>query len=218
MSIFKEDECVKEDSGQCLDLFADHILSRQVMLLVRCTTEYLALGSAQSNATDAEVMTAPSRTLPATGTTWCYSIGAYQPSKIALQSVSRGIAGDAIGGAEALARIEEVTDSNTPVNATRDGQRKLFVLPLAKGREWSDELTKNPTSHRGSDPGMLSPIAPFPNVMSSLLGKDLLALGHTTVHVTSWFRSIGELMKHAAEYLEKSMLKTMISTPLMYVP
>ncbi|MFM0295029.1 hypothetical protein P0D71_04275 [Paraburkholderia sp. RL17-383-BIF-A] len=124
-------------------------------------------------------MTAPSRTLPATGTTWCYSIGAYQPSTIALQGVSRGIAGDAIGGAEALARIKEVTDSNTPVNATRDGQRKLLVLLLAKDREWSDDLTENLTSHPGNDPEMPSPIALFPKVMSSLLGTDMLAPGHT---------------------------------------
>ncbi len=41
---------------------------------------------------------------------------------------------------------------------------------------------------------------------------------HTTEHVTSWFRSIGESMKHAAEYLEKSMPKDYDQYPMMYVP
>jgi hypothetical protein len=41
---------------------------------------------------------------------------------------------------------------------------------------------------------------------------------HTTEHVTSWFRSIGESMKHAAEYLEKSMPKDYDQYPMMYMP
>ena len=41
---------------------------------------------------------------------------------------------------------------------------------------------------------------------------------HATEHVTSWFRSIGESMKHAAEYLEKSMPKDYDAYPMMYMP
>jgi hypothetical protein len=41
---------------------------------------------------------------------------------------------------------------------------------------------------------------------------------HATEHVTSWFRSIGESLKHAAEYLAKSMPKDYDSYPLMYMP
>ncbi len=41
---------------------------------------------------------------------------------------------------------------------------------------------------------------------------------HATEHVTSWFRSIGESVKHAAEYLAKSMPKDYDSYPLMYMP
>ncbi|MBW9107859.1 hypothetical protein [Paraburkholderia phenoliruptrix] len=41
---------------------------------------------------------------------------------------------------------------------------------------------------------------------------------HATEHVTSWFRSIGESIKHAAEYLEKSMPKDYDQYPMMYMP
>jgi hypothetical protein len=41
---------------------------------------------------------------------------------------------------------------------------------------------------------------------------------HATEHVTSWFRSVGESVKHAAEYLAKSMPKDYDAYPLMYMP
>lgn len=41
---------------------------------------------------------------------------------------------------------------------------------------------------------------------------------HATEHVTSWFQSVGESMKHAAEYLEKSMPKDYDQYPMMYMP
>jgi len=41
---------------------------------------------------------------------------------------------------------------------------------------------------------------------------------HATEHVSSWFRSVGESMKKAAEYLAKSMPKDYDSYPLMYMP
>jgi len=115
---------------------------------------YLALCSAQLNATAAEVLTAPSRTLPTTGTTWCYSIGSPQPSTMTLKGVSAGIASYNIGGPGAITRIEEQTDTYTSVNATRHGQRKLLVFPLAKDRKWSDEFTEEITSHLGSNAEM----------------------------------------------------------------
>jgi hypothetical protein len=41
---------------------------------------------------------------------------------------------------------------------------------------------------------------------------------HATEHVTSWFRSIGESLKGAADYLEKSMPKDYDGYPMMYMP
>jgi hypothetical protein len=41
---------------------------------------------------------------------------------------------------------------------------------------------------------------------------------HATEHVTSWFRSIGESLKGAAEYLAQSMPKDYEGYPLMYMP
>ncbi|MFL9887455.1 hypothetical protein PQR66_30785 [Paraburkholderia agricolaris] len=126
------------------------IPSQHFKLLVRCSAVYLALFSAQLNATAAEVLTASSRTLPAIGTTWCYSIGSSQPSTMTLKGVTAGIARYDIGGPGAITRIEEQTDTYTSVNATRHGQRKLLVFPLAKDRKWSDEFTEDLTSHLGS--------------------------------------------------------------------
>ena len=108
------------------------IPSQHVKLLVRCSAVYLALCSSQLNATAAEVLAAPSRTLPASGTTWCYSIGSPQPSTMTLKGVSAGIASYDIGGPGAITRIDEQTATYTSVNATRRGQRKLLVLPNAR--------------------------------------------------------------------------------------
>lgn len=127
------------------------IPSHHVKLLVRCSAVCLALCNSQLNATAAEVLTAASRTLPATGTTWCYSIGSPQPSTMTLKKVSAGIASYDIGGPGAITRIEEQTDTYASVNTTRHGQRKLLVSPLAKDRKWSDEFIEDLTSHLGSD-------------------------------------------------------------------
>ncbi|WP_176051410.1 hypothetical protein [Burkholderia sp. BCC1644] len=85
--------------------------------------------------------TAAHRTLPAAGTTWCYSVGAGHVSAMTLKAVHAGVARYDIGpaGGTPLA-LDEHVDTYTPLNPGRNGERRLIAFPLKQGKQWEDRF------------------------------------------------------------------------------
>jgi hypothetical protein len=127
------------------------IPSQRINHLIRDAVFIFVLGNAPIVADAANLTTVPSRSLPAAGTTWCYSAGLPQATSMTLKGVTSGIASYDVGDPEPSTRMDEKVDAYTLVNATRHGERRLLVFPLAKGKSWSDEFTEKLTPRVGQD-------------------------------------------------------------------
>jgi hypothetical protein len=99
----------------------------------------------------AATLPAQARNLPATGTTWCYSIGAGRVTPMTLTGVTSNIASYEAGGGSAPIKIDEQVDTYSTLNATRHGQRRLLDFPVVKDKRWSDEFDETVTSQLGHD-------------------------------------------------------------------
>ncbi len=94
--------------------------------------------------------TAQTRTLPAAGTTWCYSVGEGHMSAMTLKGVHNGIASYDIGPAGAASlKLDEQVDTYTPLNPGRNGERRLMVFPLKQGKQWEDRFDETVTTSLG---------------------------------------------------------------------
>ncbi|VWD44005.1 hypothetical protein BLA39750_05595 [Burkholderia lata] len=92
---------------------------------------------------------ADSRTLPAVGTTWCYSVGEGRVTPMTLKAVHDGVASYDVGPATAPMKIDEDIATYTTPNPARHGERRLLVFPLKQGKQWEDRFDETVTANIG---------------------------------------------------------------------
>ncbi|QNK00250.1 hypothetical protein [Dyella telluris] len=94
---------------------------------------------------------AQTRTLPAIGTTWCYSNGGDQPLQLTLKSVDSGVATYEMGnGGPTTVLMKERIDTYTPIRSNSTEQSRKLVFPLIKGKQWTDTVDETVTAPLGS--------------------------------------------------------------------
>jgi len=168
-----------------------HSISRRPALLALFATTLAAICNSQWVA--AKEPTADTRTLPAVGTTWCYSVGNGRVFPLTLKQVEGGVASYEAGSADALRKIDEQVDTYTTVNASRDGQFRMLAFPLSRGKSWSDEFDEVLTSELG--PGMSWQYHYKAASFSEVVGTKRIKVGagtYDTVVIersTSWLKS-----------------------------
>ena len=133
------------------------------------------------------------RSLPPAGTTWCYSAGNDQVSRLTLKQVQNGIARYETGSAGATVKIDEQVDTYTTLNSGRQGQRKLLAFPLSRGKTWSDAFDEDLTSELG--PGMAWQYHYKATASTEVIGTEKRKVGAGTydtivvMRTTSWIKS-----------------------------
>lgn len=90
-----------------------------------------------------------SRTLPAIGTSWCYSNGDGKPVRLTLKSIDSGIAKFEMNNGATSTTLNERVDTYTAIRAERSGQLRKLVFPLTQGKQWTDTVDETVTARLG---------------------------------------------------------------------